>query len=237
MLICHLNGLPHQAKVLKMDNTINATNSTRSTYDQIAHGYSAKIDKLISDSWVGEFERQLLDRFLETIAVSSPNVLDIGCGNGKDTSYLGEQGAAPLGIDISSGMLEAARKHVAEGILLQMDMRALGFSDELFDGVWANGCIYHVPKTDFVQVLKEILRVLKPKGVFSFTAKAGAGEKLEDSPRSYGGGPRFYAYYSIREIRGYLGRAGFEVLETAEYPQRIFGERLLHISARKPRRG
>ena len=215
------------------DNT-NAVSITRKTYDQIASGYSARINELVSDSWVGEFERQLLDRFLQVNIISSPKILDIGCGNGKDTNYLRQKGAVPVGIDISSGMLKEAKKHIPKGILCQMDMRILGFSNSVFDGVWANGCIYHVPKIAIIQVLKEVVRVLKPLGIFPFNVKAGTGERLEKSPRSYGGGARFYAYYTIKEMRSFLRQAGFEVLETKEYPQKIFGEEIFHIWAQKP---
>lgn len=139
-----------------------------------------------------------------------------------------------MGIDISGGMLKEAKKQAHEGILGQMDMRNVGFSSGVFDGVWANGCIYHVPKADLTQVLKEVARVLKPSGVFSFNAKAGHGERLEQSPRSFKGGPRFYAYYTIEEMSNSLRQAGFAVLETREYPREIFGEKIFHIWAREP---
>jgi len=217
-----------------MNDKPNSISRTRQTYDQIASGYSARIDELVSDSWVGEFERQLIDRFLSMAPTPNSSILDIGCGNGKDTDYLSQKGATPLGIDISPGMLKEARKRIPLGILCQMDMRNLGFYNGTFDGAWANGCIYHVPKSDLPEVLKEVWRVLKPSGVFSFNAKAGHGERLEKRPRSFQGGPRFYAYYSIDEMRNSLERVGFEVLETKEYPQKIFAEEIFHLWARKP---
>ena len=139
-----------------------------------------------------------------------------------------------MGIDISSGMLAEANKRVPDGILCQMDMRNLGFSDGDFDGVWANGCIYHVPKTDLDGVLEEVLRVLRPSGVFSFNLKVGVGQKLKKTPRSFDRGPRFYAYYSIKEIKRYLGQAGFQIIEVRKYPQRIFDEEIIHLWAHKP---
>jgi ubiquinone/menaquinone biosynthesis C-methylase UbiE len=116
-----------------------------------------------------------------------------------------------------------------------MDMRNLEFPDNTFDGVWANGCIYHVPKVELGQVLKEVMRVLKRPGIFSFNAKAGTGEGLEDNPKSFAGGPRFYAYYTISEMKKRLKEAALEVIEAKIYPQKIFNEKIFHIWARKPR--
>jgi SAM-dependent methyltransferase len=190
------------------------------------------VNKLVSDSWIGRFERSLLNDFLSLTKSATPYVLDIGCGNGKDTEYLKQRGASVVGIDYSLGMVKEAGKHIAKGIICQMDMRSLGFSTGVFDGVWANGCIYHVPKNSLLLVLQEILRVLIPSGVLSFSFKIGTGEKLEEVPRSFQRGPRFYAYYKVNEIEKSLRMIGFEVLAVTYYPEKIFNEEIAQIWAR-----
>jgi len=217
-----------------MNDKNNLIEITHKTYDQIALDYSTKIDKFIFDSWIWRFETSLMDKLLSVTKLSNPVVLDVGCGNGKDTDYLRHKGAVVVGIDISRGMLGEARKRIAEGILCQMDMRNLGFYDGVFDEVWANACIYHIPKTELIQVLKEVQRVLKPLGAFSFNFKVGVGEQLEESPRSFQRGARFYAYYTISEMKNYLIQAGFEISGVEEYPQRILDEEIVHIWAHKP---
>lgn len=206
---------------------------TRRTYDHIAVDYSSKIDRLVSGSWVGGFERALLDRLLSMVESVKPLILDLGCGNGKDTDHLRPQAAVAVGIDISYGMLKEATKRVPDGDFCQMDMRHLGFPGGLFDGVWANGCIYHVPKADFVLVLREIQRILGPSGVFSFNFKIGTGEQLEESPRSYAASPRFYAYYTTNEMERLLKQTGFAVMEEQLYPEKIFDEQIAQFWARK----
>jgi SAM-dependent methyltransferase len=218
-----------------VNNKKDVISITRDTYDSIATSYPDMISRLVSDTWVGDYEKQLLDRFLQLIEALNLKILDIGCGNGKDTAYLMAKGATVVGIDYSAKMLQEAKRHVQNGVFHLMDMRNLGFRNNTFDGVWANGCIYHVPKVELNQVLKEVIRVLKPLGIFSFNAKAGIGEGLEGNPKSFGGGPRFYAYYTISEIKERLEEAGFEVIEAKFYPQRIFNEKIFHIWTRKPR--
>ncbi|MBA7706362.1 Trans-aconitate 2-methyltransferase [subsurface metagenome] len=184
-----------------MNRSKDVVEITRETYDQTAVDYSSMVNELVTNSWVGKFEQNLLDDFLSFFKSVVPKILDIGCGNGKDTAYLMQKGANVIGVDYSSGMLEEARKHVAKGVFIQMDMRSLQLSNEVFDGAWANGCIYHVPKNSLATVLTEILRVLNPSGVLSFNFKLGVGEKLEDAPRSFQKGPRFYAYYKKSEMK------------------------------------
>jgi ubiquinone/menaquinone biosynthesis C-methylase UbiE len=226
-----------QGTPMKLDG-VNATDITRETYNQIASGYAQRIDDLVSNTWIGEFEKSLLDRlvaFAMAGAGWTAEILDIGCGCGKDTFYLSQKkGITAIGLDYSSGMLSEARRSFPGVYFTQMDMRNLGFSGNRFQGVWANGCVYHVPKRELIRVLIEVRRVLRPAAVFSFNFKVGTGEQLERNPRSYGGKPRFYAYYGIEEMRGLVARAGLNITEVAPYPKAILGERIVQMWAAKP---
>lgn len=211
---------------------------TQATYDSISRSYSASVDQTVS-GWVGKFEDGLLEEFCAAVSstsgVSNPRILDIGCGNGKDTASFLKRGLNVLCADISAGMLAEARRRVSNGGIVQLDMRVLPFLDGAFGGIWANGCIYHVPKDELPRVLREALRTLTQAGVFSFNFKVGKGEGIEESPRSHKGGPRFYAYYRPDEMRQQLRDAGFTVLQETPYPSRIFGEDIVQaLSARHP---
>ena len=216
-----------------MRDRVDSTGITQGTYDRIAPEYTARIEGLVSDSWIGEYESGLVDRFLSMLPGDAPGVLDIGCGGGKDTRHFRREGARVVAIDLSAGMLAEARKRVPGGVFCRMDMRGLGFSAGTFDGVWANGCIYHVPKADIAGVFGEIGRVLRPAGTLSFNFKAGTGEGLDEAPASFGGGPRFYAYYQGTEMKDLLSQAGFRVLEMTRYPEKVLGEEIIQAWARR----
>ena len=217
---------------------VDATKVTRETYDQIASGYAQRINDLVSDTWVGRFEKSLLDKLVTSVMMRggrTAEILDIGCGYGKDTFYLSQkEGVIAIGLDYSSGMLSEARKNFPGVCFVQMDMRNLGFSGSYFRGVWANGCVYHVPKAELTRVLLEVRRVLKPSGVFSFNFKVGTGEQLEENPRSYGGNSRFYAYYGIEEMRGLVAQADLKVRRVEPYPKAILAERIVQMWALRP---
>jgi SAM-dependent methyltransferase len=217
---------------------IDVTEITRETYDLIASGYAQRINDLVSDTWVGRFEKSLLNKLVTLVMAGggwTTEILDIGCGYGKDTFYLSQkEGVISIGLDYSSAMLSEARRNFPGVCFIQGDMRNLGFSGSCFRGVWANGCVYHVPKKELARVLSEVRHVLKPSGVLSFNFKVGTGEQLEKNPRSYGGKPRFYAYYAIEEMRSLVAQADLKVIEVEPYPKRILGERIVQIWTSKP---
>lgn len=217
---------------------VDVTEITRETYDLIASGYTQRINDLVSGTWIGRFEKALLDKLVTSVKASGEkitDILDIGCGYGKDTFYLSQkEGVNSVGLDYSSAMLSEARKNFPSISFIRGDMRNLGFLGGYFRGVWANGCVYHVPKKELARVLSEVRHVLKPSGVLSFNFKVGTGEQLEKNPRSYGGKSRFYAYYGIEEMRGFVSRAGLEVTEVESYPERILGEQIVQIWSFRP---
>jgi phosphatidylethanolamine/phosphatidyl-N-methylethanolamine N-methyltransferase len=100
--------------------------------------------------------------FREINLLPEGNLLEIGVGNGAHF-HLYKKKHKIIGIDISSEMLEIARKRNPENIqLLQMDGKALLFKDEQFDYVVVSHVIAVVDDPE--QLLEEILRVLRPKG-------------------------------------------------------------------------
>ena len=49
-------------------------------------------------------------------------------------------------------------------------------ADAAFDGVWANACLLHVPRTALPGILAKVQRALRPGGVFYASYKAGEAE-------------------------------------------------------------
>lgn len=204
-------------------------NETTETYDKIAPGYCEKTRQEKYLRW----ERSYISKMLSLIGSSDPLVLDVGCGDGRHCRIIEEEGGRATGIDLSPGMLEQARLYYSAGDFQLMDMCSLTFADSRFDGIWSSGSIYHVSKARVRDALAEFGRVLKPGGVLSISFKLGSGEGLESNPKSYGGSPRYFAYYSQDEMTGLLSSAGFAVIETCLYPEEVFGADNLQMWLRK----
>ena len=93
-------------------------------------------------------------------------ILEVGVGTGINLP-LYPRTCAITGVDLSSGMLEGARKRVARDHLshvrlMEMDAAKLTFPDDAFDIVYAPYLVSVVP--DPVTVVKEMRRVCKPGG-------------------------------------------------------------------------
>jgi SAM-dependent methyltransferase len=56
---------------------------------------------------------------------------------------------------------------------------------EAYDGVWANACLLHVPRSKLAQVLALIWRALKPAGHFYASFKAGEADGRDTLNRYY----------------------------------------------------
>lgn len=135
-------------------------------------------------------------------------ILDAGCGAGRDTYEFIKQGYAVTAIDPSPALLRFCRRKIRDAEknketeqaakashTHEMTFDELSFRNE-FEGVWAAASLLHVPPQQMKDTLKTLFRALKPDGVLFFSLKYGAGEHERDA--------RFYTYYGRQEIRNLL---------------------------------
>jgi arsenite methyltransferase len=113
-------------------------------------------------------------------------VLDIGCGAGVDTIFaammVGPTGKA-VGIDIVPEMLQRAESNLNMTDLKNVTFKRasgedLPFADAEFDVVISNGVINLIP--DKENLLKEVLRVLKPGGRLMVADQVAIGSVQKD---------------------------------------------------------
>jgi len=136
-------------------------------------------------------------------------VLDVGCGPGRDTIWLSEQGFDAVGVDLSLGMLQEGRARSVPAPFVQADMACLPFRRGSFRGLWVCASLLHVPKQQAGNVLRELERVVHPGHIY-LAVKSGEGEAWIRDRQGY---RRFFAYYSPSEIQLLVERSGFEVLD------------------------
>jgi demethylmenaquinone methyltransferase / 2-methoxy-6-polyprenyl-1,4-benzoquinol methylase len=86
-------------------------------------------------------------------------VLDIACGTGDLCRELAKQGHVPIGVDMSAGMLRAAR---TDAPLLQADALKLPVADGSIDGITCGFALRNV--VDLATMFAEMARVLRPGG-------------------------------------------------------------------------
>ena len=95
------------------------------------------------------------------LIVADEAVADVGCGNGAYLAGLTARGhrGHVLGVDMSPGMLAAARQRVGYG-LVAADATALPLRDSIADVTLAMHMLYHVQSAaDAVRELRRDIRV------------------------------------------------------------------------------
>ncbi|MBM3572557.1 MAG: class I SAM-dependent methyltransferase [Alphaproteobacteria bacterium] len=99
--------------------------------------------------------------------------LEVGCGAGPNLIWLAERGIRASGVDISTTALDLARRHFKERHLESQlenlshgSATALPHADASFDGVIESCVFQHLARADRIQAFAEVVRVLKPGGVF-----------------------------------------------------------------------
>jgi SAM-dependent methyltransferase len=141
---------------------------------------SDKLTRGYFQLWSPSYDRSLLQFFLyrpvhravlaavRRIDPPPRRVVDLGCGTARLTYDLATVYAESLvvGIDVSSGMLKAARRRLgcATLPLVQCNAYALPFGDGTMDLVTSTIAFHWV--VDPVAALKEVRRVLRPGGRF-----------------------------------------------------------------------
>jgi len=100
--------------------------------------------------------------------LTGKDVLCIGCGTGEEVAHLVSLGARRVvGVDISGGLIDYAKKSYPSLEFEVMDMEKLNFSTDSFDFVYSSLVMHYVDSWD--KTLASISNVLKKGGSFLFS--------------------------------------------------------------------
>jgi ubiquinone/menaquinone biosynthesis C-methylase UbiE len=175
---------------------------TRQTYDEIAGRFLENTrDRSRISLWLERFSGRLH---------SGDAVLDLGAGPGCDSAELRRLGLRPVSLDLSLGMLRAGLREFP-GPRVQADARRLPFRDGSLAGVWANASLLHLSPEEAATALREVRRVLGARGLVHVAVKSGDGSEWETERY---GVPRWFQYWSGKDLDALLRASGFEVVES-----------------------
>lgn len=108
-------------------------------------------------------------------------VLDVGCGNGRNTAWLASKGARVIGIDIATGLLDAVRPQMPQGATLEsVDVLREEIPGDTFDLIYDSGCFHHLAPHRRITYLERVLPRIAPTGKYGIVAFA---EERQPSPR------------------------------------------------------
>ena len=158
---------------------------------------------------------------LECLNINPVNILDLGCGTGKNGVHLSSKfkKTTLVNFDLSENMLEQARKKVITSTInypdkstnfhVCGDMENIPFRDSLFDLVWSSSAIQWTDNLPIV--LKHIKRILKPNGFFIFsTFWPETLKELRMINQTLSGDPKTNNFLNINHIKNFIISEGFE---------------------------
>ncbi len=158
--------MPNQVTPYK-DSNLGKKEQVAQMFDTISGGYD-KLNRVISFGIDVKWRKKVL----KLVAAKHPKtILDIATGTGDMAILLSDTAAEKIiGLDISDGMLEVGRKKIDTKNLsskIEMvlgDSEQLRFEDNTFDAITVCFGIRNFETLE--KGLAEILRVLKPNGIF-----------------------------------------------------------------------
>ncbi|MGB2874202.1 MAG: class I SAM-dependent methyltransferase [Gaiellaceae bacterium] len=181
----------------------------RGGYDAIAGRYA---------DWAASFETpaaRWLAKFIERVPAGA-HVLELGCGGDNPATRQLVERYDYVGVDISAGQLERARKAFPGARFVLGDVVEVELEDDSFDGVVSLFMLGHVPRAEQGLVLEHIASWLRPGGrLLATMGTADADDEVEDG---WLGAPMFFASFDEETNRRLVAAAGFELVEARVVP-------------------
>jgi len=149
---------------------------------------------------------QNIEALLKYVGLESgANILDFGCGPGRDLVDFRARGHNPIGLDGCETFCDMART-VSGCEVLHQDFLRLNLPESFFHGVFANATMFHVPMAEMRNLLRVVHSCLVPGGVLLCSNPRGDNVEVFK-------GDRYCAFYELEHWQGLLSNSGFELLE------------------------
>jgi ubiquinone/menaquinone biosynthesis C-methylase UbiE len=175
-----------------------------------------------------EYRKVPNDEVKEFIRGKSGNILDLGCGSGRNFGAINKESKL-YAVDFSEEMIKFS-KAKAERLKLNADISvssatSLPFKDNMFDAAIFAAVLHCIDSIgDRLKALKELFRVLKPGAEALITVWSKNHERIKGKtkdqriPWSVGDIKlqRYYYIYELDELASLLKEAGFNIVSLTE---------------------
>jgi len=114
------------------------------------------------------------------------NSLELGCGLGRFSSYVADQGLIATGVDFSSVAIDKAKKRVVNAehkpTFILGDVTNLEMINEQFDVSFDIGCFHCLNEQEQQKYVSEVYRLLKPGATHLIWAMDSSPSDIKLSP-------------------------------------------------------
>lgn len=109
--------------------------------------------------------------FEENLSSIDGEILDLGCGSGRDSKHFIEKGYKVTALDLSPVLAIKASKYIGQDVIIA-DMKDLNY-DNKFIGIWACASLLHLTEKEILETLNRCHKALKNGGVIYASFKYG----------------------------------------------------------------
>ncbi|MBI9032234.1 class I SAM-dependent methyltransferase [bacterium] len=159
--------------------------------------------KIYFDTTIDVDMSKLQNYFLEHLP-QEEEILDIGCGSGRDAKFFMSKGYQVLPLEPAEELAKLAEDY------LQIPVSQEKIADityrEKFIGAWACASLLHLPYAEMPQALEKIYTALKAQGYLFLSLKYGEKEEFRNG--------RFFCDYTEEKFESLNYQAiGFTLVE------------------------
>ena len=164
--------------------------------------------------------------FEEKFSEKAGEILDLGCGSGRDAKHFLDEGFTVTALDLSPVLAEKASEFIGQKVIVA-DMKDLDFQDK-FIGIWACASLLHLREDEVLETLKRCHKALKKNGVIYASFKYGESNYEKDG-RSFTCFTKDKFLDLIKDLEFYC----YETFETGDVRPGREKERWLNVILKK----
>lgn len=169
------------------------------------HHYNTHAEQFRGGTWDHDVSQNIAALLRFMTGPAPFRILDFGCGPGRDLIAFTALGHTAVGVDGAERFVEMARQ--ASGCTVwHQDFLHLALPPAMFDGVFANASLFHVPSSALPDVLLALYATLRPEGVLFCSNPRGANQEGWS-------GDRYGTFHDLEQWRAFMSDAGFVELE------------------------
>lgn len=157
---------------------------------------------------VNEIQKLLLQTFEK-----NSNILEIGCGSGRDASFMVKNSFDVIAIDGSKNMIEEVKKIHPE-LSAKLFHKTLPIDLEFnqkFDGIYSIATLMHLSKIELEKTILKVYDLLNQNGKFLMSVSLFRDDIDKNGFDDKG---RFFLVLSFDEWINLLEKIGFKILDT-----------------------
>lgn len=140
-------------------------------------------------------------------------LLEIGCGSGRDASFMTKHNFDVTAIDGSKNMIDEAKKihpELSEKLFHKTLPNDLEFN-QMFDGIYSIATLMHLSKIDLKKTISKIHSLLNQNGKFLMSVSLFRDDIDQNGFDDKG---RFFLVLYFEEWINILENVGFKILDT-----------------------